>query len=121
MNNPYQESFWDFLEHLIHSSELIIDRPKGSHHPRYPDLIYPLDYGFLASTTAGDGAGIDVWRGGLSETLLSGVVLTVDLQKRDVELKILLGCSPEDISFIQDFHNDGTMRAAIILNTTLNS
>ncbi len=55
--------FWRALETLAQSSALIIDRPKGSAHPRYPDMRYPLDYGYLAGTTSGDGAGIDVWDG----------------------------------------------------------
>jgi inorganic pyrophosphatase len=116
MKYPQQETFWDFLEHLIHVSELIIDRPKGTCHPRYPELVYPLDYGYLSSTTAGDGAGIDVWRGGLDDPHLSGVVLTADLEKRDAELKLLLGCSPDEIATIYNFHNNGTMRAEILLN-----
>jgi inorganic pyrophosphatase len=118
MKYPQLETFWGFLEHLIHVSELIIDRPKGTRHPRYPEQVYPLDYGYLSSTTAGDSAEIDVWRGELDDPCLSGVVLTVDLEKRDAELKLLLGCSPEEIAAIHNFHNNGTMRAEIFLNRT---
>lgn len=32
-------------------------------YPCYPDLIYPIDYGYLAGTSAMDGGGIDVWCG----------------------------------------------------------
>ena len=32
MNNP---EFWLALDKLIADSEIIIDRPKGSQHPRY--------------------------------------------------------------------------------------
>lgn len=120
MKYPQQETFWDFLEHLIQVSELIIDRPKGARHPRYPELVYPLDYGYLSSTSAGDGAGIDVWRGELDDSHLSGVVLTVDLEKRDAELKLLLGCSPDEIATIYNFHNNGAMRAEIFLKKASN-
>ena len=44
---------------LLASQALMIDRPKGSIHPRYEDMIYPFDYGYLADTTSGDGIGID--------------------------------------------------------------
>ena len=34
--------FWDALDKLVANSEIVIDRPKGSAHPRYPELIYRL-------------------------------------------------------------------------------
>lgn len=43
----YQADFWRALEKLVQESTIIIDRPKGSSHPQYGDLIYPLDYGYL--------------------------------------------------------------------------
>lgn len=59
------DDFWCKLDELVQSGDLVIDRPQGSAHPRYPDIIYPLDYGYLAGTTAADGEGIDVWVGSL--------------------------------------------------------
>ncbi|MDA0270457.1 MAG: hypothetical protein O2798_02380 [Chloroflexi bacterium] len=32
-----------------------IDRPLGSRHPREPDLIYEVNYGFVPGTMAPDG------------------------------------------------------------------
>ncbi len=39
--------FWTALSNLVRSATLRVDRPKGSRHPRYPDRVYPLDYGYL--------------------------------------------------------------------------
>jgi hypothetical protein len=33
---PLEEDFWDFLERLVASSRPVVDRPKGSRHPRLP-------------------------------------------------------------------------------------
>ena len=55
--------FWNALDKLVNNSEIIIDRPKGTSHPKYPDFIYRVDYGYLKDTTSMDGAGIDVWVG----------------------------------------------------------
>lgn len=33
-----------------------IDRPLGSRHPRHPDMIYPINYGYVEGVIAGDGA-----------------------------------------------------------------
>ncbi len=54
---------------LIVTNSLVIDRPKGSSHPRYPHVIYPLDYGYLENTTSSDGDGIDVWLGSLNTVI----------------------------------------------------
>jgi inorganic pyrophosphatase len=108
-------SFWASLDALIQSSEIVIDRPKGSAHPRYPSMLYPLDYGYLKGTTSSDGSEIDLWRGSLPQPLLDALVCTVDLLKRDVELKLLLGCTPAEQKMICDFHNNGTQMSAILL------
>ena len=106
--------FWVCLEQLVESCPVIIDRPKGSTHPNYPDVIYPLDYGYLQGTTSSDGAGIDVWHGSKNDTLIKGVIITIDLYKHDLEVKILLGCTEEEILTIINFLNSGFMRARYI-------
>ena len=55
--------FWNALDNLVDNSEIIIDRPKGTEHPKYPNFIYKVDYGYLKDTSSMDGAGIDVWVG----------------------------------------------------------
>ena len=94
MNN-YNENFWNTLDELVNSSEIIIDRPKGSTHPRFPTFIYPVDYGYLKDTSSMDGAGIDVWVGS-NEKKVDAIICTVDLMKRDSEIKILIGCTEEE-------------------------
>ncbi len=98
-------NFWLALDQLIAASEIIIDRPKGSAHPRCADFIYPADYGYLANTRVMDGGGLDVWVGSLPDRKLTAVICTVDLLKRDVELKLLLGCSADEQSIILELHN----------------
>jgi inorganic pyrophosphatase len=107
-------NFWTHLDSLVTQNKIVIDRPKGSRHPRYPDLVYPLDYGYLEGTTASDGGGIDVWLGSQSDRSLTGIVSTVDLKKRDTEIKILLGCTEEEIQTILNFHNDNSMGGLFI-------
>ena len=106
-----KDEFWEALEHLVSTSEIVIDRPKGSRHPRYPDVIYPLDYGYLAETTSPDGGGIDLWLGSRPEKSLNAIIVTVDVLKRDSEIKLLLGCTPAETRVIFEFLNTGAMRA----------
>ena len=84
---------------------MVIDRPKGSAHPRFPENIYPLNYGYLSGTTSGDGQGIDVWLGSGEARQLTAVLVSADLRKRDAELKALLGCTPAEQRSIADFLN----------------
>lgn len=82
--------FWFKLDQLVAASNLKIERPKGTSHPRYPSLVYPLDYGYLQDTRSGDGSDIDVWIGSLSSQTVTAVICGVALEKRDTEIKILL-------------------------------
>jgi inorganic pyrophosphatase len=103
-------NFWQQLDNLFSSSKIVIDRPRDSAHPRHPDIIYPMDYGYLDNTSAGDGDGIDVWIGSLpGQGTLVGAIATVDLFKRDVELKLLINCSEAEIQIIMDFYHDNQM------------
>ena len=106
--------FWAMLGKLVSAAEIVIDRPKGTAHPRYPDLIYPLDYGYLAGTHSGDGAGVDVWVGSLPGKEITGVIVSVDAQKRDAEIKVLVACTPEEAQLVNAFHNDGDQAAMLI-------
>lgn len=109
-----RDHFWEMLDTLVTESELIIDRPRGSNHPRYPEYIYPWDYGYLQGTSSGDGDGIDVWVGSLPERRTTGIILTVDLLKRDSEAKILLSCTDEEMKSLLAIHNRGTQSALFV-------
>lgn len=106
--------FWQYLDQLLASHALVIDRPKGTAHPRHPSLVYPLNYGYLEGTVGGDGNEVDVWVGSLPDKALNAIVCTVDLMKNDVEVKLLLGCSREDVRLILDVHNWDKMSAMVI-------
>jgi coenzyme F420-0:L-glutamate ligase/coenzyme F420-1:gamma-L-glutamate ligase len=108
------EDFWAAFDRLVANSRIVIDRPKGSHHPRYPDIIYPSDYGYLAGTASMDGGGIDIWVGSLVERKLEAVIFTVDLNKRDSEVKLLLGCTRQETQEILKLLNEKSMRAILV-------
>ncbi|AWK75041.1 inorganic pyrophosphatase [Rhodococcus oxybenzonivorans] len=111
-----QMSFFDALDRLVSSAEMRIDRPKGTAHPRYPSVIYPLDYGYLIDTTAVDGEGVDLFRGTNSTTGITAVALTVDTMKRDVEVKILVNCTPTEIDRVAEFLTGSLRLGATIVH-----
>lgn len=77
--------------------------------------MYPLDYGFLEGTVAGDGDGIDVWLGSSGSRQVVGIVCTADVMKRDAELKILLGCSAKEVVLVSSFLNDAAGLPCVVL------
>ena len=83
--------FWRQLAQLVAESEIVIDRPQGSAHPRYPDFVCPLDYG-----------------GGLH----SG------FGKRDVEVKVLLGCTEAEIEQVRAVLSRSPNMSCLVLRPT---
>lgn len=114
MADSYPTHFWNALDELLAGSQVVIDRPTGSTHPRFPDMIYPLDYGYLAGTTSVDGGGIDVWVGSEGQQQVKAVICAVDLIKRDVETKILLGCTETEMETIVRFVEQSSMGCTLI-------
>ena len=109
--------FFEGLDQLVAESKIIIDRPKGSRHPRYPEYIYPLDYGYLENTTAMDGDGIDVWVG-TDGNAVDAVACTVDLLKRDCEIKIFVGCTEAEKQQVMAFYGNGSQKKMLIRRGT---
>ena len=106
--------FWEKMEALVATSPVVIDRPKGTRHPRYPKMVYPLDYGYLEGTSSMDGGGIDVWVGSESARTFTALGLIVDLVKRDSEVKVLLGCTAAETEQILRFHNEDRQAAMLV-------
>ena len=107
-------TFWYSIQELVNKYEVKIDRPKDSAHPRYPDYIYPFDYGYLDGTTSGDGDGIDCWVGSLGGSEVTGIVTVVDAVKGDSEIKVLIGCTKDDMTTILECHKRGSMDGLLI-------
>ena len=109
------EAFWEAVDNLINTTKLVIDRPKGTHHPGFPEIIYPADYGYLENTTSMDGHGIDVWRGTKPSGIFDAIICTIDLMKRDSEIKLLIGCTAHERRMMMEFHNHGELMKGLLL------
>jgi inorganic pyrophosphatase len=111
--NEFDSVYWQALEALVESNKIIIDRPKGSAHPRYPAMIYPLDYGYLENTKSMDNNEIDIWVGGENNKRINGILCIIDPIKNDSEIKIIYGCSEAEKRIVYRFHNN-VMKALMI-------
>ncbi len=116
------ESFrpdWEGWEEIILERGFTLDRPKGSVHPVHPEIVYPIDYGYVNETQGGDGEELDIFVGSADNGLVA-VILTTDRRKRDRECKLILNCSPEEIYLINGFINfDRDLMTGTIVMRTL--
>jgi inorganic pyrophosphatase len=55
-----------------------------------------------------------VWVGTLPDPCVTAVLCTVDLEKRDAEVKILLGCTTGEAHRILAMHNVGSQSAVLL-------
>lgn len=69
-----------------------VDRPIGSTHPNYPDLTYPINYGFVPNTISGDGEEFDCYILGENQPLkeYTGKCIAVIHRTNDDDDKLVI-------------------------------
>ena len=77
-----------------------VDRPVGSRHPVYRDMVYPVNYGYVDGVLAGDGEAQDVYILGTDRPLstFEGTVIAVYHRFDDVEDKWIVSLDGQDCS-----------------------
>jgi inorganic pyrophosphatase len=109
-----REKFFETFEQMIRRHGITIDRPKGTAHPRFPGLIYPINYGYISNTQSQDGEGIDVFLGDGDGDSVAGIICSVDTVKGDSEVKVLYKCTEENIKTALKMMNNGPMRGILV-------
>lgn len=76
-----------------------IDRPLGSAHPKHPDLIYPVNYGYVDGVIAPDGEEQDAYVIGVNVPVSSfeGRIIAIIHRKNDIEDKWVV--APQNMIF----------------------
>ena len=93
MDNQYKEIIGSVVTGTV-------DRPLGSAHSNYPDMIYPINYGYVDGVFAGDGEEQDVYILGADEPLktYTGRVIAVYHRTNDTEDKWIVSVDGKDYS-----------------------
>lgn len=83
-----------------------IDRPLGTAHPRHPEMIYPINYGYVSNVFAGDGAEQDVYVFGTDQPIeeYEGKIIAVYHRLNDCEDKWVVSLddnSPTDEEILE--------------------
>ena len=76
-----------------------VDRPLGSAHPEWPEMIYPANYGYIAGIMAPDGEEQDAYILGVPEPVqqFTGRITAIVRRADDVEEKWVV--CPPDMTF----------------------
>jgi len=111
----YNNEFWKYLNKLVSENEIIIDRPKGTRHPKFNNMIYVADYGYIENTKSMDNGGIDIFVGSDPNKEIDAFICVIDLVKKDSEIKILMGCTRDEEIEIYDFLNNSEFMRALII------
>jgi inorganic pyrophosphatase len=82
--------------------KVTVDRPLGTCHPRHPDIMYPINYGYIPGVMAPDGEEQDVYILGVHEPVREfvGKVIAIIHRFDDVEEKWVV--APEDTVFTEE-------------------
>lgn len=110
-NNAY---FWQKLDILVMSSDMAVEREKDSHHPDYGNMIYPVDYGYIRSDSR-DNKKIGFFRGSNETYQVQAIAVCADILKKDLEVKLLFGCSEDEINSIMLFLNQSDFQKCILI------
>lgn len=79
-----------------------IDRPIGSIHPQYHDLIYPVNYGYVPNVFGGDGEELDVYLIGVDIPVKEYTARIIGIVHRHNDVEDKLVAAPEGLYFDQN-------------------
>ena len=79
---------------------VIVDRPLGSVHPEYPELCYPVNYGYVDGVFASDGEAQDAYILGVEKPveIFTGQIIAIIHRKDDIEDKWIVAPGNLNIS-----------------------
>ena len=88
-------------QYLGKTVTITVDRPLGSTHPKHPDIVYPVNYGYLAGVPGGDGEDQDVYLLGVHEPVESYTAKVIAVIHRTDDREDKLVAAPEGTAFTE--------------------
>ena len=112
-NNAF---FWQKIDTLVFSSKFVLSRKQGEQHPEYKNLIYPVDYGHYVDLAADTNeGGIAVFRGSEKSSMVKTAVIAADILQKEIDVKLLVGCTKAEEGLILRFLNEADFQKAILV------
>lgn len=116
MNNYENNAFfWQKVDTLYLSSGFRQTRKKGDVHPVFKNLIYPTDYGHVIDTKSISGEGVSVYAGSKSRSTITALVVAADILAKELDVKVLVGCTDEEVDEILRFLNQTDYQKTVLI------
>ena len=82
--------------------KVVVDRPLGTYHPKYKNIFYSVNYGYIPDVVAPDGEQQDVYILGVDEPVkeFTGKIIAIIHRINDIEDKLVV--APENINFSEE-------------------
>ena len=113
----YENNAWfcQKFDSLCLSSGFCLTRKKGDVHPVFANLIYPTDYGYVKDTNSVSGNGVSVYAGSLSRNTITALVVAEDILAKELDVKILIGCTNEEVEDVLRFLNQTDYQKTVLI------
>lgn len=108
----YTDGKQEFIAHTLRKAlvdsylgktvHIEIDRPVHSAHPRHPELIYPVNYGYVPHVLGGDGRELDVYLLGVDFPVKEFTARIIGIVHRADDMEDKLVSAPEGLSFTEE-------------------
>ena len=79
--------------------KVVIDRPLGSCHPKFKDMIYPINYGFVPNVFAPDNDEQDIYLLGVNVAVSEYLVKKIAIVHRNDDIEEKWIVCPENTTF----------------------
>lgn len=112
-NNAY---FWQKVDTLFLSGDIHQTKKKGESHDTFKNMIYPVDYGRLEDITGSGEKGVSVYLGSGSRHQVTGLVIAADILAKELDVKILAGCTDEETDEVLHFLNQTDFQKTVFIN-----
>lgn len=109
IREQYTNGKHDFIMHTLRKAlvksylgktiAIKIDRPIGSAHPKHPDMIYPVNYGYIPNIIGGDGEELDVYLLGVDKPVKEYTAEVIGIVHRHNDTEDKLIATPEGMNF----------------------
>lgn len=79
-----------------------IDRPIGTTHPKHPDIVYPINYGYIPNVIGGDGEELDVYLLGINVPVSEYTAHIIGIVHRHNDVEDKLVAAPIGTTFTKE-------------------
>ena len=76
-----------------------MDRPIGTPHPKHPEILYPINYGYIPGVLGGDGEELDVYLLGVDTPVMEYTARIIGIVHRNDDVEDKLAAAPEGMEF----------------------